>query len=121
MKKHLKRLPVYVIVFGLLAFLIAWCASMLRIESLTSKYYSDFEYAYLQNTMINDVEYFKVMGCDGDTAKVYYVTETDGNLLSFEKNDDGWKECAWETVWSENGSASGVIWPFWYQGFMTGF
>lgn len=121
MKKHLKRLPAYVIIFGLLAFLVVWCISMFRIESLTSEYYSDFEYSYLQNTMIDDVEYFKVMECDGITAKVYYVTETDGSLLYFEKTEDGWNQSRWETVWAENGSASGVIWPFWYQGFITGF
>ena len=121
MKKHLKRLPAYVVIFGLLAFLIVWCVAMFKIESLTGKYYSDFEYAYLQNSMINDVEYFKVMECDGNTAKVYYVTEEDGNVLYFDKTADGWKETRWETVWSKTGSASGAVWPFWYQVFITGF
>lgn len=122
MNKHLKRLPAYIIIGALLAFLIVWCVSLIKVESLTSKYYTDFEDAHLESTMIGDIEYFKVLECDGETARVYYVAkdETDGNVVSFKKQDGEWVKTSWETVWSKSGSASEAVWPYWYQVLITG-
>lgn len=44
-----------------------------------------------------------------------------GNVLSFEKVDNNWKETNWDTIWSASGSASDVIWPYWWHFIYGGF
>ena len=94
-----------------------WGVSLIRCEVLTHKYFYDFERAYTQNTMLGDMAYFKVLHCDGNTAQVYYVSKgmTDANVLTFVRQGGAWTETAWRAVWSDTGSASGVIYPYWWH------
>lgn len=93
---------------------------MLKCDILTSKYEEDFEFAYQQNSMISDVIYFKVLSCDGEAARVYYVSKTNGDVLTFEKRDGEWTETYWETIWSTVGSASDYVWPYVHHPLFTG-
>lgn len=97
--------------------------ALINCEILTRKYYSDFEYAYKDNTMLGEMEYFKVLECDGTKAKVYYVSKgkIEADVLSFEKVDDKWKETGWDVIWSTAGSASEIIWPYWWHFIYGGF
>lgn len=117
MKKNDKRIPLYFILVMLFVFIIAWTYSLIRNEILTHKYYDDFKYAYQSNSMLGDIEYFKVINYDDRTAQIYYVSKnmSDANILSFEKVDGNWVEISWKTVWSSSGSASDVIWPYWWH------
>ncbi len=114
MKK--KRLLMLVIVVIALP-IIFWVSSLIKCEILTYKHYQDFENAYKQNTMLGEMEYFKVLYCDGDKAEVYYVGKgiTDANILTFEKANGSWVETSWEVIWSVSGSASEVIYPYWWH------
>ena len=115
MKKRMGLIIAAVIVGSLL---LIWGASLIRCEILTAKYYDDFADAHAQNTMLGDMEYFKVLRCDGKTAEVYYVGRdmSGGNVLTFEKQDGVWKQIKWETIWSgTGGSASDVIYPYWWH------
>lgn len=118
-KKIIKWLP---LCFLIIVIMIQFVA-LIKCEILTRQYYSDFENAYKSNTMLGDMEYFKVLKCNGKTAKVYYVSEdkTMGNVLSFEKIDNNWKETNWDTIWSASGSAADVIWPYWWHFIYGGF
>jgi len=111
-----KLFPVTVISVIAIAAVI-WVSSLIKCEVLTRKYFDDFEMAYTQNTMLGEMEYFKVLNCDGDTADVYYVSKgmTDANVLTFENNDGTWEEISWRTVWSTSGSASEVVYPYWWH------
>lgn len=120
MKKHIKRIPIYLIATVITVFLIVWGAALVQCEFLTDKYYEIFDGAYQSNTMIGPVEYYKVLKCDGKTAEVYYISSACGNVLEFENKDGNWTETSWKTVWSKNGSASGTVWPYWWQFFITG-
>ncbi len=120
MNKHIKRIPLYIIASIIAVFIIVWCAALIKCEVLTNKYYEEFESAYQSNSMISDVEYFKVLNCDGKTAEVYYVSDASGDVLEFKKQDSTWTPTEWRTVWSKNGNASGVVWPYWWQLFITG-
>ena len=95
--------------------IIFWVSSLIKCEILTQKYFDDFEQAYTQNTMLGEMEYFKVLSCNGSTAEVYYVSKemTDANVLTFENKSDTWTEISWRTIWSASGSASEVIYPYW--------
>ena len=96
---------------------VFWVSALIKCEILTKKYYDDFKQAYTQNTMLGEMEYFKVLCCDDNTAEVYYVSKgmTDVNVLTFKKQDDTWQEISWKTIWSTSGSASEVIYPYWWH------
>ena len=119
MKKVLKVLLIVTI-----CFLIIWISALLKCEYLTQKYYDDFEYAYTANTMLGDMEYFKVLSCDGKYAEVYYVSKDMfcANILYFSNVSGEWLETTtYNTIWSSQGSASEVIWPYWWHFIYGGF
>lgn len=117
MKKHIKRLPLYIPLAILLVFLVVWGASLLKCETLTNKYSEELKYAHTENTMLGKIESYKVLECDGEKARVYYVCDnnTVGNVLEFEKQDNKWKEINWVTIWSKQGSADEMLWPYWWH------
>lgn len=102
---------------------VFWISSLVKCEVLTQKYYDDFALAYTQNTMLGDMEYFKVLRCDGETADVYYVSKdrAGADILAFENRSGNWVETSWETVWSTSGSASEVVYPYWWHFIFGGF
>ena len=108
-----KIIPVILILVVAIPLLL-WASALIRCEMLTKKYFNVFEQAYTQNTMLDEMEYFKVLKCDGDTAEVYYVSKgmTMGDVLTFENDNGSWKETSWRTVWSTSGSASEVVYPY---------
>lgn len=116
MSKHIKRIPLYI----LAAFLLAWGISLLKCEILTHRYYDDFQYAHVNNSWIAEAEEFKVLNCNGDTAEVYYTSETLGCVLTFDRRDGAWVEVTWRAVWAKHGSASEFVWPYWWHIFVTG-
>jgi len=121
MNKHLKRIPLYILISAVGIFLIVWGVSLVKCEVLTHRYNDAFASAHQENPMIGDVRYFKVLNCDGETAEVYYVTDVCGHLLEFKNKSGKWTETAWRTIWSKSGSASDIVWPYWPQRFVTGF
>lgn len=100
-------------------FSAVWVFSLIRCEYLTNKHYDDFKYGYKENAMLGDIEYFKVLSCDGKTARVYYVGKdmSGADILKFVKDGNIWSYDSWyATVWSgTGGSASGVVWPYWWH------
>ena len=101
-------------------FLLIWIASLIKCEVLTNKYHDQFALAYQNNPMIYDVQYFKVLRCNGETAEVYYVSADCGDVLELRNQDGTWVETSWRTIWSKHGSASNAVWPYWWQVFITG-
>lgn len=117
MRKKVKRVLLCFVLSVSLLFILCWAYFLIRNERLTHIYYDDFKYAYQANSMLGDMEYFKVLNCDDSTAQIYYVSKdmSNANILYFEKSDGSWIEKGWETVWSASGSASDVIWPYWWH------
>ncbi len=117
-------------VLGIMVCLIfVWVGSLINCEVLTHKHYDEFKDAYKQNTMLSDMEYFKVLSYSPyrthSFAQVYYVSKgnTAGNVLTFKFNYDTdlWEEISWSTIWSTTGSASEVIYPYWWHFIYGGF
>lgn len=101
-----------------------WCAALIRCEVLTYRHYDEFKEAYKQNTMLPDtMAAFKVLDYSDASARVYYLGEghSGGDILEFEFKDGAWQESRWTTVWSSSGSASGVVWPYWWHCIYGGF
>jgi len=115
--KTLGKLVRYTILCAIIGFVLIWGASLIKCEYLTYKYYDDFEYAYDGSAMLGKMEYFKVLQCSEDTAEVYYVSQdmSGGDVFSFQRQGSQWIVTDWNTIWSETGSASGVIWPYWWH------
>lgn len=113
MKKH----KIAALLICLAVFVLIQSIALIKCEILTNKYFTDFEVAYRENAMLGEMETFKVLSCDGKTAEVYYIEsgKTMAHILSFEKGNGGWKETAWRCVWSTTGSASEVVWPYWWH------
>lgn len=119
MKKFIKIILLMIVVC-----FIFWVGSLLKCEYLTQKYYNDFENAYTANTMLGDMEFFKVLSCDGKYAEVYYVSKnhTAADILTFENNQQKWVYKNWETVWTTlGGNADGTVWPYWWHFIYGGF
>ena len=112
-----RKILLSLIIIILVILLVIWISSLIKCEILTRKYYDDFAFAYTQNTMLGQMQYFKVLSCDDNTAKVYYVSKgrTGADVLTFERVDGVWQETVWETIWSTSGSASDVIYPYWWH------
>jgi hypothetical protein len=81
---------------------------------------NEFAEAYKENTMLGDMDYWKVLDYSATSARVYYVSvgNSSANILSFTEENGQWKYDRWEnTVWSTSGSADGIIWPYWWHFF----
>ena len=98
----------------LMLLIVLWGAKLIHCEILTAQYFDNFGLAYTENTILGDLEYFKVVRCNGKSAQVYYVTEnkTSGNVIDYVYEDGKWQQMSWSTVWSDSGSASDVLFPY---------
>ena len=114
MKKNSILLIVAVAIMLPVAF---WVTTLIKCEILTQKYYDDFKQAYTQNTMLGEMEFFKVLTCDENTAEVYYISKgmTGADVLTFSNNNGIWIQTSWKTIWSTSGSASDIIYPYWWH------
>ncbi|MDO5399052.1 MAG: hypothetical protein Q4G33_14110 [bacterium] len=115
MKTKLKR----VLAIAAILLLAIWAKDLIKCEILTHMHYDEFKDAYKKNTMLSDMEYFKVLEYKpyrSEFAQVYYVSKnkTGADVLTFAYNYDthSWDEISWNTIWSETGSASEVIYPY---------
>ena len=118
-----KKVTLIIVIVAIMIPVAFWTSALIKCEILTHKYHDDFAQAYTQNTMLGEMEYFKVLSCDGNIAEVYYVSRgmTDANVLTFKNNNGIWQEISWETIWSTSGSASEVIYPYWWHFIYGGF
>ncbi len=112
-----KKVIFLIVIAAILIPTALWTSALIKCEMLTQKYYDDFKQTYTQNTMLGEMEYFKVLNCDENIAEVYYVSKgmTAAHVLTFENNNGVWKEMSWNTIWSATGSASEVIYPYWWH------
>ena len=105
----------------LLAIPTYWGFSVARIQILTCWKGHEFAELYQGNTMLDEIESFKVLYCSAQNATVYYVSEDgeSGDVLEFSKHNGRWVCKSWETVWSKHGSADGFVWPYLLDRWLT--
>ena len=113
----MKKSRIWITIICLAIIVLIQSIALIKCEVLTSKYHSDFESAYRNNNMIGEMESFKVLECDAQTAQVYYIEngKSAAHILSFEMVNGNWQETGWKCIWSATGSASEVIWPYWWH------
>ena len=102
--------------FALLALclcIVIWGASVLRCEILTYKYAKEFENLYKETSMIDSIDYLKILSKTTTHAKIYYVEKGDaGYIVEAQYNDSGWHMTDWDCVWSKMGTADGFVFPY---------
>ena len=114
MKKIIKIIFIIIIV----CFFVIWGLAIAKCEILTHQHGKEFNTIYKENTMMGEIDYLKVLDYSETSARVYYVSKnkTGGDILIFSKKDGIWVYERWErTVWSKTGSASDIIWPYWWH------
>lgn len=95
-----------------------WLISLAKCEVLTVLHENEFFQFYQGEDMLADIKYLKILSYSDDLARIYCVTKNNlnANVFEFIQEDNVWKFNKWETtVWSSSGSASGVIWPYWWH------
>ena len=118
----MKKLKKFVVVlFPILIFFLIWGGSLAKCEILTLKYGNEFSEIYKSNTMLGDMEYWKVIDYSENQARVYYISNnySRGDILTFIKESGTWKCESWNTVWSTTGNADNTIWPYWWHFFYS--
>ena len=98
MKKPIAAILLTVI----LIFSAVWLHALGECDALTEQYYDDFKDGHLQTGFHDELEYFKVLSCDGETAEVYYVAKDNANgcVLDFEKLEGEWTMTEWNCIWT---------------------
>ena len=107
----------YLLLTLVLCVFIIHLASIVKCEVLTYQHYDEFKDAYKQNTMLGEMESFKVLKYEPQKeAKVYYISENKamGNVLTFEYNGS-WQMSSWDTGWSKSGNADNLVYPYWWH------
>jgi len=119
MKKN-KCIKFILLIFLGILFLI-WAIPYIHNEILTKIYGNEFKDRYKEISYFSaddKVELYKVVKYSNIEAKVYFVAEGNSNgiLLWYVKNPTGsWVLKEWDCIWSDTGSASDILWPyFWY-------
>ena len=110
---RLKRIVLCLFAAGVLF----WCACVAKCEWLTYRHGSEFMEGYAQTHMIDSIESLKVLKYASHHAEVYYISagRANANVVEFQKEDGAWMMDSWRAIWSASGSASNVIWPYFWD------
>ncbi len=120
MKRVLRNMIIAIVLLPILF----WVLSLGKCEILTLMYGKQFIGQERQTNLLAESDYLKVLKYSNSRAEVYYVIEDHGygNVLTFNKVDGYWDLESYNTIWSSSGgSASGVIWPYWWHFIYGGF
>jgi hypothetical protein len=113
----MKKIIAIIVSSLLLCFLLIWSIPYIWYEVLTAQYGSEFIDLEKSIQMIGEADYLKVLEYSETFARVYYISDTGGDTLTFCKADGEWilERGGWKTVWSKSGNADGFIWPYFYH------
>ena len=120
----MKKISKLILITIILIFIIIWGISLIKCEVFTYQHSQEFDVIYMENTMMGEIDYLKILDYTDISARIYYVSKdkSGGDILKFTKIDGQWVYTEWEqTVWSKNGSASDVVWPYWWHFIYGGF
>jgi hypothetical protein len=121
-KKYLKRI---IILAPIWCFLLVWGFSLAKCEVLTLLYGKEFSdpMLYKENLMFTDDNYLKVLEYSENKARVFYISinKLGADVVTYTKENGQWKFHRWDPIWAKGGSASGVIWPYWWHFIYGGF
>lgn len=119
--KKIKTVAIYLLIFGFLM----WVVDLVRIEYLTLRHGNEFHDIIQAECNIDAGGYYKVLDYKHlKYGRIYCVVKNDKIHYASEMIilDNGDKDIVFnDTVWSTSGSASEVIWPYWWHFIYGGF
>lgn len=94
-----------------------WLVSLIRCEVLTRLHGNEFLNIHKETNMLDEIEFLRVLDYTKSRAQIYYAgaDKSSGDIVGFVRCGDIWEFNEWETVWSSQGSADGIIWPYLYD------
>ena len=100
-----------------IAFMVVWIGTLLKCDILTVLHGHEFKDTYKQTNMLGKTEYLKVLKYTRYYAEVYCIdgNKDGGDILYCLKDDGEWVLHSWNTIGSDTGSASDVIFPYWWH------
>ena len=113
----MKKFIIFIVSILFLCLLLVWIVPYIQYETLTAKYGDEFMDLEKNTQMIDEADYLKVLEYSETFARVYYVSDTGGDILTFCKTDGAWnlERGGWKTIWSKYGNADEFIWPYFYH------
>lgn len=108
----MKRILIILIVTLILLTLLFWVGSIVYCEMLTARYGDEFIKAAEDISQIIKVDRWKILKYTKNYAKVYYICDYGGSVISYVRQNDDWIYLDWEADWSVDGSADDLIWPY---------
>lgn len=116
MRKYIRRI---IILSPILCFLLIWGLALAKCEVLTLLHGKEFSDSslYEEDTMFVPPKYLKVLEYSESKARVYYVliNNLGADIITYTKENGQWKFQRWDPIWAKGGSASEVIWPYWWH------
>lgn len=122
-------------IVSIVIFILVMGKPYYHVNLLTEKYGDEFKDRYMDIGFYDNVEYFKVIKYEKESAGIYFSDKTISHLMEslndeyaaviyveqghssvslfVFKNEDKnmWKLSSWHTVWSASGSADSMTWP----------
>ena len=110
----MKETIIKIVLILIIVLTFIWGIEILKCEILTCRYGIDFDTIYREFTMLEEIEYLKVLNYTDSFARVYYVSKnrSSGDILFFAKEKNKWIVENWKTIWSKSGSADDFVWPY---------
>lgn len=108
----MKRIIKNIAVLGITIFMMVWGYALLKCEILTYLHWQEFYGLDKLNAPVIKSETVKVLEYSETKAKVYYVDDRGGLILEFIKKDEQWISIRSKYVWSQGGTADGLMWPY---------
>ena len=114
-----KRIATLLCIFPLIVFMLVWSSALISDFVLTHLYGEEFKLTQekKEEYRLYDIDYFKVVEYDGEKAELYYVCgdNTSAHIVSFSKKTEQWEPESVNTIWAVDGSASEILWPYWWH------
>lgn len=113
----------WIIVFFLLILgLLCWLIPLVKCEFMTIRYHNLIFSAYEEDPFLGDVSYIKVLDVSEDEIKLYCVGKNFqwANTISYSIKQGELCDGIWlSTIWSVNGTADDIVWPYWWHFFLS--
>lgn len=106
----------------LIVFFFIWILALAKCEISSILHREEF-YGLDESTtnMVEKAENVKVLKYNAGNAKIYYYDKSGACVFEFKKKNDTWEMITWNSVWSSQGNASDIVWPYWWHFIYGGF
>ena len=100
---------------------IFWLFSIIICEFNTRKYsdvINNSDNVKAVSEFIGEYESAKVLSVSNNEMQVYYIEKNYNyaSIILYKKFNDNWKVAYWgKCIWSKEGSADDVVWPYWWH------